>query len=134
MPRLLLYPFRYRHHITGKWLKARYRAELHQIAARHAAGEWEIVGSPEVREVDSSARYFHPYRVVPHAELKRLEEQPPQMNPHLGRPPAIDDVERFLVGLFLRRYVTYCARRRHFAQMQSAAALHREIAQPPFVR
>lgn len=25
---------------------------------------------------------FHPYRVVSHAEARRLEEPPPQMNPH----------------------------------------------------
>jgi hypothetical protein len=30
--------------------------------------------------------------------------------------------------LFLRRYVTYCARRRRYAQMQGAARLHRKIA------
>jgi len=29
--------------------------------------------------------------------------------------------------LFLRRYVTYCARRRRYAQMQGAAQLHAEL-------
>jgi hypothetical protein len=32
-----------------------------------------------------------------------------------------------LVGLFLRRYVTYCARRRRYAEMQGAVRLHREV-------
>jgi len=32
-------PFRYRDHVTGKWVKARYVAERHEIAARYA--EWE---------------------------------------------------------------------------------------------
>jgi hypothetical protein len=59
--------------------------------------------------------------------VMRLTEAAPQMNPHLDEPPAIDCIERVLVALFLRRYVTYCARHRRFAQMQGAARLHREI-------
>ena len=54
-------------------------------------------------------------------------EQPPQINPHLERPPEIDPAERFLTTLFLRRYVTYCARRRRFAEMQGGARLLSEI-------
>jgi hypothetical protein len=127
MRRLLLYPFRYWSDITGKWVKARYVASREEISARHAPGEWEIVGPPEFRDVEPERRHFHPYRVMAHAELTRLQELAPQINPHLEQPPAIDAFERFLVALFLRRYVTYCARRRRFSQMQSAAALHREI-------
>jgi hypothetical protein len=37
--------------------------------------------------------------------------------------PAIDAAERFLPRLFLRRYVTWCAGRQRFAQMQGAARL-----------
>jgi hypothetical protein len=125
VPRLLLYPFRYRSEITGKWVKARYLAAGEEIAARHA--DWEIIGPPELRDVDTDARYFQPYRVIEHAELERMQEPAPLMNPHLEQPPGIDGFERFLVALFLRRYVTYCARLRRFSQMQSAAALHREI-------
>jgi hypothetical protein len=44
------------------------RAERHEIAARHAPGEWEIIGSPEVRDVDPNVRYFSPWRFTPHAE------------------------------------------------------------------
>jgi hypothetical protein len=128
MPRLILYPFRYRSEITGKWVRARYVAERDEIAARHAPGEWEIIGPPEIRDVDPNARHFNPFRMIAHAELKRLQEQPPQINPHLEQPPAIDVAERLLVALFLRRYVTYCAKRRHFKQMQGAAALYREVA------
>jgi hypothetical protein len=112
--------------VTGKWVKARYVAERHEIAARHA--EWEIAGPPEIREIDPNARHFHSYRMLAHAELMRLQEPSPQINPHLEQPPAIDVAERFLVALFLRRYVTYCARGRKFAQMQGAARLHREAA------
>ena len=100
-------------------------AERHEIAAQHA--EWEIIGPPEIRDVSADARYFHPYPIVRHAELLRLQEPAPQMNPHLEQPPAIGGFERNLVALFLRRYVTHCARRRHFARMQSAAALHQQI-------
>ena len=39
-------------------------------------------------------------------------------------PPRIDATERFLLRLFLRRrYITWCARRRSFAQMQGATNL-----------
>jgi hypothetical protein len=125
MRRIHLYPFRYRSAVTGKWVKARYVAERDEIAARHA--EWEIIGPPEIRNVDPHARYFQPYRMIVHAELMRLQEPPPHINPHLEQPPAIDVTERFLVTLFLRRYVTYCARRGRLAQMRGAAALHGEI-------
>ena len=35
-PRLELFPFRYRDPRTGKWVRARYRAERHEIEARYA--------------------------------------------------------------------------------------------------
>ena len=62
-----------------------------------------------------------------HAELMRLEEPAPEINPHLEQPPGVDRIESFLLAVFLRRYVTYCARRRQFAQMEGAARLHREL-------
>jgi len=34
-------------------------------------------------------------KVLPHAELMRISERAPQINPHLERPPAIDATERF---------------------------------------
>ena len=46
-PLLILYPFRYRDTLTGKWVHTRYLAERHEIEARHK--EWEIVGLPERR-------------------------------------------------------------------------------------
>ena len=39
-------------------------------------------------------------------------------------------LEAFLVRLFLRRYVTYCARRRRFAAMNGAVRLFAEVAVP----
>ena len=51
---------RYRDRLTGKWVKARYVAEQHEIVARHA--EYELLGPAEVREVDPDAQYFSPWR------------------------------------------------------------------------
>ena len=42
-------------------------------------------------------------------------------------PPAIDATERFLLRLFLRRYITWCARRRRFAAMNGAARLFEQV-------
>jgi hypothetical protein len=50
------------------------------------------------------------------------------LQPHLAMLPAIDATERLLVQLFLRRYVTWCARRQRFAQMQGAARLFRDVS------
>ena len=126
MPRLELFPFRYRDRLTGKWVKARYVAEPQEIAARYS--EWEIIGPPEIRDVDPHARYFTPWKVVSHAELMRIEERPPELQPHVAKPPRIDEPEALLVALFLRRYVTYCARRKRYSQMQGAARLLRSVA------
>ena len=60
MPRLELFPFRYRDPTTGRWTRARYVAERHAIAARYA--EWEIVGPPEFRNADPAAASFNPWR------------------------------------------------------------------------
>jgi len=49
------------------------------------------------------------------------------LQPQRAQPPALDSIEAFLVATFLRRYVTYCARRRCFAAMQGAAELLAEI-------
>ena len=45
MPRLELFPFRYRNPVTGKWVRARYVASREEIAKGNA--EWEIIGPPE---------------------------------------------------------------------------------------
>ena len=58
-PRLGLLHFRYRDARTGKWIRARYRADRDEIAARYV--EWEIIGPAEIRDVDPTARYFTPH-------------------------------------------------------------------------
>jgi len=120
---LELYPFRFKDPVTGKWVRARYRATVRDIAARYAT--WEITG-PVVRPASPSTG-FDPFRkLVSHAEWARLSEVPPDVD---ARPA--DAVEVALVETFLRRYVTYCARRRRFAAMNGAAALLRSLRVRP---
>jgi hypothetical protein len=122
--RLDLYPFRYRDPRTGKWVRARYVAERHEIAQRYA--EYEITGPAEIRDVDPDAQAFTPHApfcVMIDVELRRFSE----FAPELAEPSAIDKRESFLARLFLRRYVTHCARRGRFAAMNGAAALFAEL-------
>jgi hypothetical protein len=112
-----LYPFRYKDPVTGKWVRARYRAALETIAARY--GTWELTGAPSVPARIGNG--YNPYRhIVPHTELARMSEPPLQMDPCVA-----DGLERALVCTFLRRYVTYCARRGRYAEMDGAARLLR---------
>jgi len=55
---LVVFPFRYKDARTGRWVKARYKAEPAEIAARYA--KWEIVGPGEVRRPRKG--YFNPGR------------------------------------------------------------------------
>jgi hypothetical protein len=56
------------------------------------------------------------------AALRRYNERPPELQ------SAIDATEAFLLAVFLRRYVIYCARRGRFAAMNRAARLYAEIS------
>jgi hypothetical protein len=112
-PRLELFHFRYRDPITEKWVRARYRALRHEIAARYS--EWGITGPAEIRDVDPDARAFSPhtsFKSMMSAELRRYSERPPELR------PSIDSTEAFLLAVLLRRYVTYCARCRTSAAME----------------
>jgi len=62
MHRLELFPFRFRDPLTGKWVRARYKASLADLEQRYGGGRYEITGPPEIREVDPGARYFNPLR------------------------------------------------------------------------
>jgi hypothetical protein len=55
---LILFPFRFRDPLSGKWVRARYVAERNVIAERY--GEWEITGPPELRR--SVGAPFSPWR------------------------------------------------------------------------
>ena len=55
---LVLYPFRFRDPVSGKWQRARYVATLAEIMARYA--EWQLCGPPEIRQ--RGAASFNPWR------------------------------------------------------------------------
>ena len=130
-PLLLLYPFRYYDDVRERWIRARYVAERHEIAARYE--QWEITGPPEIRSRD--APMFSTPAPRPAAHRPPAEDDPPPDHgptpdpaPVEQPPPLEDQVERFLALLFLRRYVTWCARTRRFAAMEGAAKLHRRLS------
>jgi hypothetical protein len=115
----ILYPFRKRDPLTGKWYRARWKASLADI--ERCGGM--VDGEPEVRRPLGPMAGFHPYRDPPSRHVEPL-----QMHPQRERPPAIDQLEHFLACAFLRRYATYCVRRKRYAQAQGAAALWRELS------
>ncbi len=57
---LVLYPFRYRSPVTGRWVRARYRAEIHVIAQRYRGTDWRVDGEPEIRHGGGDS--FNPWR------------------------------------------------------------------------
>jgi len=139
----ILYPFRFFDDVTRKWVRARYVAELHVIAERYA--QWEITGSPEIRSRGSVAMFSPWSKLAPRPAQVPIKEPPPHEDPPAKEPPgkeptvkdpppldppALHEIERFLVLVFLRRYVTYCARHREFAQMNGAAKLFRKAMTP----
>ena len=115
MAPLELFPFRFRDPVTGKWQRARYVAALAEISSRYEG--WELIGPAEVR-ADEPMKMFTPHH--PWLEIRATDRCPELAT-------TIDAAERFLVRLFLRRYATWCARKRRFAQMQGAARLHEQI-------
>lgn len=107
------FPFRKRDHLTGKWYRARWTAPLEEIERNG----WVVDGPPEIRGDPEGTGYFHPY--------------PSAGRPNCGnvvRDPPLTPDEKYLVLFFLRRYVTYCARRRRFAQMLGAGQLYMAVA------
>ena len=60
---LVLYPFRFRDRITGKWVRARHKLQVPALQRRYA--EWEITGPPEIRDVTPGPiEHFNPFRQV----------------------------------------------------------------------
>src|SRR5437867_1363600 len=95
----------------------------------------KITGPPDILS-GAPVVMFSPWSKLaprPAAHLPPVEDAPPDHGPTpdpppVEQPPPIEDqLEHFLVVLFLRRYVTWCARRRRFAAMEGAARLHAEI-------
>jgi len=61
MPRLVLYPFKFRDRITGRWVRARLELQYPELQRRYA--EWEITGAPVIRHVAPiMERSFTPFR------------------------------------------------------------------------
>jgi len=116
-----LFHFRFVDPVSGKWKRARYVATREEIAKRHAEGEWEIIGPPEVRGDEPVRMFAMDQQGTTFAASARIHDEAPQLE------PSISDAERFILCIFLRRYVTWCARRRRFAAMQGAAELHRQV-------
>jgi len=97
-------------------------AERDIIEQNYAA--WEITGPPEIRDVDPRGGYFNPWASPqpdktpvkePPGNKPPAEKEPPRKEPPVREPTQIgvrleheplDELERFLVLLFLRRYVT----------------------------
>jgi len=141
---LLLYPFRFFDPIRRRWVRARYVAERHVIESSYE--KWEITGPPEIRRRGGHYDSFNPFRKpaahLPPIEVPPPHEEPPEREPPDNEPrdppveeppeqsPSVDVIERFLVLLFLRRYVTWCARTRRFGAMEGAAQLFRELRRP----
>lgn len=117
---VVIYPFRKRDPITGKWYRARWKASLEEIARLGGV----VDGPPDVREHLGATSGFQVHR-PPDPRDDELE-----LHPQRAHPPAIDASERYLAALFLRRYATYCTRRRRFAQAQGAAMLFAELQAP----
>jgi hypothetical protein len=60
MPRLELYPFRFRDSLTGKWVRARHKLQMPELQRHYL--EWEITGAPEIRHVTAtSVQPFNPF-------------------------------------------------------------------------
>ena len=123
MPILKMYRFRYRATPDGQWVKARYRATEATIAERHPLYELLDV---EIRNVsddplaDSMARFGGGANHLPYVRAPIVRES-------LEMHPPLDTLERMLARVFLRRYVTQCARRRRYRWMESAAELFRKV-------
>jgi hypothetical protein len=94
-------PFRFFDPIRRRWIRARYVAELHDIAAHYE--QWEITGPPEIRS-GIPVVMFSPWSKLPPrpaAHLPPVEEPPPDHGPTpdpplVEQPPPIEDqLERF---------------------------------------
>jgi len=54
-------PFRFVDPVSGRWVRARYKTERHELKQRYA--QWEITGAPEIRRGgDGMSGTFNPYR------------------------------------------------------------------------
>ena len=114
---IVRFPFRLRDPLTGNWYRARWKASLEDIKSRGGV----VDGPPETYRALGATSSFQVERGLV------VCDDGPQLHPQRESPPAIEQLERFLTCVFLRRYVTYCVRRRRYAQARGAAALFKEL-------
>jgi len=85
MSRLVaLYPFRFIDPASGKWVQARDKASLADIAARHE--RWQVTGDAELRKGEGDT--FKPWNALPWRTGPLPSDPEPDLN------PEIDDAER----------------------------------------
>lgn len=111
------YPFRKQDPLTGKWYRARWKASLEEIAENG----WKVDGPPERHHAYGDTSGF----------MRRLgtDQRAPAPLDNVALPMPSDD-ERRLARAFLRRYVTYCARRGLDRKAEGARSLW--VALAPF--
>jgi hypothetical protein len=91
-----LYPFRFRDPVTGRWIRARYKATIGDIARAYA--EWDLTGRAEVRTPIGA--HFNPYNLVanaggeasssaPAADRTRMNERHCILD-RIATPPQLD--------------------------------------------
>jgi hypothetical protein len=115
-----LFPFRFQDPVTGKWVRARYHASADDIARRYASARVDGEGRSPPGMSAGFDRFRGTQRAIAPGDRSDASLQ--------MQPDLVDGLERFLVASFLRRYVTWCARRGRFAAMNGAAHLLRDVA------
>jgi hypothetical protein len=124
---LLRYAFRYRFENDG-CARGTSRSRT-SFAERYA--QWKIVGPPETT-IGRPVMKFSPWSKLPPrpAAHRPPDDEPPPDHgptpdpPPVEQPPPIEDLlERFLVLLFLRRYVAYCERRQRWSAAWAASTV-----------
>ena len=86
--------------------------------ARKSPAQTRCSGSRRTTSRDTQATISMTARAIAESDNELPVNEPPDEDS-----AKLDGLERFLVLLFLRRYVTWRARRRRFAAMQGAACL-----------
>ena len=77
MPTLVLYPFRFRHPLTGEWVRARHKMQVPELQRHYA--EWELIGAPEIRHIrETGTQAFNPFEpalLLPQAPMRPVKEK-----------------------------------------------------------
>jgi hypothetical protein len=78
MPTLALYPFCFRHPLTGDWVRARHKMQVPELQRHYA--EWALIGAPEIRHIrETGTQPFNPFEpalLPPQAPTPLVKEKP----------------------------------------------------------